>query len=291
MSNYREFSEAEIDQILQEVERSLSEANALIKSKNSPAKKAKKEELVPEEAFEEEKKDKEKEEDKEDKEEEAKKEEKKDIEEDEEKEKEEKEKEEKYEKAQPEEEPKLEEPKSSEEPALSEDEIKEIYQAIDPREFYAALTPEQLEGHFIVLREFLEKLYQKPSESQELPKQPELSQKSEDTIIKQLQEENKQLRDETTQIKKSLDLIAKAIEIGFTPQRKSIEGVSFIQKSSFDESNQQWDKQTLDNNLRAFYQDKNKVASLSKSDRDVIDSYVLRGVNRDKVEKILRGGK
>ena len=189
----------------------------------------------------------------------------------------------------------------SEDAPLTDEELEQIY---------GSMAPEELERHYMVIRQHMQAAYaqqdpgQQPAPEAPAPEQappPEqpmaMSEKAQNDLNKSefdsLKAENVKMKAETESIKKSLDLMAKALEVGFTPKRKSVEGLEFIKKSEADNPDAQpLSKSEIKSQINALYSDNSKVSSLSKSDRDAIDSYLLDGSGKETVEKILNlGGK
>jgi len=102
-----------------------------------------------------------------------------------------------------------------------------------------------------------------------------------------LKKENEALKTEQQKLNKSIDLLTKAIEAGFKPVRKSVAGVEFTTRSEEISEAKPLTKSELMEKIKV----KVKEPSLSKSERDLINQYVLYGTDKEKVEKLIIGGK
>lgn len=176
---------------------------------------------------------------------------------------------------------------------LSDDELHEIYASMDPAE---------LERHFMIIRSLLQGAYGDAGqgapesagapEGAPAPAAPQAGQpmqmserinKSEQATQSKLG----QLEKENLELKKSLEKVVSAMEIAFTPQRKAVTDLAFIQKGEM-----QGDvKELTKAEITTILSEKSKQPGLSKSDRDAINDYLLRGESKERVLEIVKGGK
>lgn len=169
---------------------------------------------------------------------------------------------------------------------------------------YSAMEPEEIERHFMVIREILQGIYGDQGEEQmegeggapemDAAPAPEASpagppameappeQAPDEEAFKS---ENKILKSEIAGLKAGLGNLAKAME-AMAPQRKSYTGI--LQKSE-DTSTTALSKSDLNAKISEIV----KKPTLTKSDRSTINTYCLTGVGAEEVMKIItnHGGK
>ena len=169
-----------------------------------------------------------------------------------------------------------------EEPQLSDEELHQIY---------GSMSPEELERHYMVIRQYMQEAYAKMEKSEKDSKEAGSSKDSE--AIESLKKDNASLKDKVGELQKSLEVAVKALEIGLKPVRKSVAGIEYVKKSEADSPVvKPLEKSELQAKVGEFYQDKAKVSALKKSERDAIDNFLLNGSDKEKVEQILNiGGK
>lgn len=155
---------------------------------------------------------------------------------------------------------------------ISDEELKEIY---------GSMPPEELQRHFMVIREILRGAQPAaaPAPAPEMGKSEGRS--AESKKIAELEKKNQELE-------KSLGRLAMVMETMFKPERKAVTDIAYIRKSEADNAE---DRQLSKEEIRALANEKCKDRSLSKSDREALNDYLLRGESSDKVMKIIRGGR
>jgi uncharacterized secreted protein with C-terminal beta-propeller domain len=121
--------------------------------------------------------------------------------------------------------------------------------------------------------------------------------KSEDkTMDKAEKEKLEGLEKSNSELRKQIELLTKAIEVGFKPQRKSVAGIEFIRKGEADQAAAKVEggqnfTQMSKSEITVALNEKCKDAGLTKSDRQAINDYLLYNEGREKVETILGGKK
>lgn len=168
---------------------------------------------------------------------------------------------------------------------LSDDELHEIYASMDPAE---------LERHFMIIRSLLQGAYGEAGEAQgaegapadqggaaPVPPQAEMGKSEDNARLSNLEQENATL-------KKSLEKVVSAMEIAFTPTRKAVTDLAFIQKG---EGAGPEVKEFNKSELTAILSEKCKSPGLSKNDREAINDFMLTGGSKEKVLEIVKGGK
>ena len=105
--------------------------------------------------------------------------------------------------------------------------------------------------------------------------------------LKSLKKENDSLKKDQEHLNKSIGLLTKAIEAGFRPIRKSVAGVEFTNRAEEVSEAKILTKSELLEKIKV----KVKETTLSKTDRDLINQYLLHGTDKEKVEKLIIGGK
>jgi hypothetical protein len=98
------------------------------------------------------------------------------------------------------------------------------------------------------------------------------------------------LEKSNSEMKSQIELLTKAIEAGFRPQRKSIEGIEYVRKSEADQGG----SAEPSNLSKAEITEKVKsldYSKLSKNDRNMIDEFILNNDVKAKahVEKLIGG--
>jgi hypothetical protein len=176
---------------------------------------------------------------------------------------------------------------------LSDDELNEIY---------GSMQPQELERHFMVIRQHLESAYaggqqqdagaQPPQQAapQAAPQAPpapagmEMG-KSEDLA----KSENVSLKQKLADQEIAITNLTKAFEALAKPQRKAVTDLEFIKKSDTeDQSSRELSKEEI----REAY-GKIGPAALSKGERDLVSDYFLHNTKKREVEQLIqsKGGK
>jgi hypothetical protein len=167
---------------------------------------------------------------------------------------------------------------------------------------YSAMEPEEIERHFMIIREILQGIYGEQGEEQiegeQAPEQeaaPEMEQAPEQEAAPEMEapseeeeafkSENKILKKEVAALKAGLGNLAKAME-AMAPSRKSFTGI--LHKSE-DTSVATLSK----SDITAKINEISRKPTLTKSERTAINTYCLTGVGADEVMKIItnHGGK
>jgi len=187
----------------------------------------------------------------------------------------------------PEEDPMAEEPMGDEmgdealegEGELSDDELHEIYASMDPSD---------LERHYMIVRSLLRDAYAKAekeevekcgdvTKSETKTKEDRLNKSESNEVVKKLEE----LEKSNSELKSSLAQAVKAIKILVKPERKAVTNeVEFVKKSEEEKQIEKMSKEEIRTKLNIKVKDE----SLSKKDRDTINTYLLSGA-RDEDEK------
>jgi hypothetical protein len=166
---------------------------------------------------------------------------------------------------------------------------------------YSAMEPEEIERHFMIIREILQGIYgnegeeqvegegqeqapqmdQAPEAAPEMDAAPEMGQEDEQAF----KSENKILKSEVAALKAGLGNLAKAME-AMAPTRKSFTGI--LHKSE-DTSVATLSK----SDITAKINEISRKPNLTKSERNTINTYCLTGVGADEVMKLItnHGGK
>jgi outer membrane biosynthesis protein TonB len=175
---------------------------------------------------------------------------------------------------------------------LSDEELAQIY---------GHMNPEELERHFMVIRQVLQSHYEQGGEEgqEQAPEAPEAA------AAPQMPEEEQQemaaqksaKEDELIALKKtieeqskSIELLGKAFEALTKPQRKAVTDVEYIRKSEVEENSKS--RNLSKDEIRDLY-GKINPGSLSKGERSMVNNYFLNGENKKEVEQIIqsKGGK
>lgn len=173
---------------------------------------------------------------------------------------------------------------------LSDEELHEIY---------ASMPPEELERHYMIIRSLMQDAYakaEKETKNETLAKSESGSEKA----LEELRKENEGLKKasddsakEVAALKKSLEGLAAAVEKTILkPVRKSVAGIEFVARNA--EGEKPETRPLTKSELTAKIKEKfdKDMASLSKSDREACNDFLLYNEGKEKVEKILGiGGK
>jgi hypothetical protein len=185
-------------------------------------------------------------------------------------------------------------------PEMSDEELHEIY---------GSMPHEELERHFMAIRSLLQDAYAQqdgsqaageaapaPADPSQDPSQapPAMMGKDEKDASKKDESMDKAekvkleaLEKSNSEMKHQIELLSKAVEAGFRPQRKSIEGIDYIRKGEGDAGTPaELSKSEITEKLG-----KVEYGKLSKNDREAINTYMLYDDKSAKahVEKILGG--
>lgn len=172
---------------------------------------------------------------------------------------------------------------------ISDEELKQIY---------GSMAPEELQRHFMTIREILRGAQpgadagaQAPApEAAPAPQAgaPMAMSEKETAVDKESAKKIEDLQKKNEELEKSLGRLAMVMETVFKPERKAVTDIAYIKKS---EAEGQEDKQFSKTEIRTLANEKCKDRSLSKSDRDALNDYLLREGSSDKVIQIIKGGK
>lgn len=174
----------------------------------------------------------------------------------------------------------------AEEGPLSDEELEQIY---------GGMEPEELERHFMMIRQVLQSHYGQGEEPQE--EAPEMPEQKQPEMAPEQMTQKSSKSDELVALKKtieeqskSIELLGKAFEALTKPQRKAVTEIEYIKKSEIEEISKS--KEMSKDDLKDLYL-KINPGSLSKSERSVINNYFLNGENKREVEHIIqsKGGK
>jgi hypothetical protein len=184
---------------------------------------------------------------------------------------------------------------------LSDEELNEIYQS---------MPPEELERHYMIIRQHLQSAYAKAEEGESgnrFPEgmhiQPEGERGAKQTThdgptggnesAMGKNEEFEAMKAKIAQQDKALETITKAFEIMTKPSRKAVTGtIDYIRKSELDGGNGgAEDVSGLSKKEKVSKLGAISPASLSKAERDQVNAYILRDEFKDEVDKILSRGK
>ena len=173
---------------------------------------------------------------------------------------------------------------------LSDEELHEIY---------ASMPPEELERHYMVIRSLMQDAYakaEKETQNETLAKSESGSEKA----VEQLRKENESLKKasedsakEVAALKKSLEGLASAVEKTILkPVRKSVAGIEFVQRNTGSPETESKPLTKAELTVKIKEKFDKEIGSLSKSDREACNDFLLRDIGKEKVEKILGiGGK
>jgi hypothetical protein len=161
----------------------------------------------------------------------------------------------------------------------------------DLAEIYASMPPEELERHIMIAQAVLSHMKGEDEEGAAYSAPPEqpmaMSEKADREGLAKAESRIDEIAKQVETIGKSVDLLTKAIEAGFKPIRKSVAGIEFTERAP--EGPEQ--KPLTKSELVAKLNDKAKSPNLSKADREVINRYCMYGEGRDQAEKLVSGGK
>jgi hypothetical protein len=171
------------------------------------------------------------------------------------------------------------EAQGDEDQALTDEELAQIYGSMDPQE---------LERHYSVIRQMIEQAYAKAEadESEEDESKEEEEKEEDEKDEKESMEKSEKISALEKQIadqNKALENIAKAFEIIAKPQRKAVTEIDFIRKSEAESS----DKTMTLEEVKAKA-NKLAPASLTKSERDQVNSFMLYGEGKEQIEKLIK---
>ena len=170
---------------------------------------------------------------------------------------------------------------------ISDEELKEIY---------GSMAPEELQRHFMAIREILRGAQQPSPEAGAQPPAappapagaPMAMSEKENGMNKTEQAEFEALKKKNQELEASLGRLATVMEVALRPERKAVTDIAYIQKSENDKPE---GKELSKAEVRALANEKCKDKSLSKNDRDAISDFLLRGEQSEKVMQIIKGGK
>lgn len=167
---------------------------------------------------------------------------------------------------------------------LSDDELHQIYASMDPSD---------LERHYMIIRGMLRDAYAKMEKSEDGSSDAS-TKKDEVDMVKKSEYENKisELEKSNEEMKKSLEAAIKAVELISKPERKAVTSeVQVLGKTESDVSSgkeSDIDYSSLSKSeITAELNKKVRDPNLSKSDRDIINGYLLRGEGQKEVIKLL----
>ena len=177
---------------------------------------------------------------------------------------------------------------------ISDEELQQIYGSLDDQE---------LERHYSVIRDQLSQRYSQGDQSQQQPPaqapaeqaQPEAAapameaqpednmNKSESAVITSLQKT-------VAEQAQAIEMITKAFETIAKPQRKSVTNIQVMQKSEFENGGE---KQLSKEEIKEKATKLSKSASLNSDERTLINRFFLQGEGQDEVQKLIhsKGGK
>ena len=162
---------------------------------------------------------------------------------------------------------------------LSDEELEQIY---------SSLPPEELERHYSIIRQHLDQAYQKAEEDES--EEEEKEEKKDDDKDMEKSEKVASLEAKVAQQEKALENIAKAFEILAKPQRKAVTDIQYIRKSEAEQGAGKTDHSKEE--IKAWHA-KVGAGSLSKSEREQVNSYFLYDEGKEEIEKLInsKGGK
>lgn len=161
---------------------------------------------------------------------------------------------------------------------ISDDELKEIY---------GSMPPEELQRHFMVIREILRGAQPEASPAPAPAPEAEASPKPEMDKSEGANKEIEDLKKKNEELEKSLSRLALVMETVFKPERKAVTDIAFIKKSEADNAE---DKHLSKEEIRKLANEKCRDRTLSKSDREALNDYLLYGGSSDQVMKIIKSG-
>lgn len=171
-----------------------------------------------------------------------------------------------------------------EEGPISDDELKEIY---------GTMEPEELQRHFMIMREILRGSMEQGAAPEAAPAAPApeaggapMAMSEKESIVKS---EFDALKAKNEELEKALGRLTMVMESTLLkPARKAVTDIAYIQKSEHDSGEE---KQFTKSEIRTLCNEKCKDRSLSKSDREALNDYLLNGGSSDKIMQIIKGGK
>lgn len=178
---------------------------------------------------------------------------------------------------------------------LSDEELAQIY---------GSMPPEELERHYSIIRQQLQSAYGQeqaaPAEAAPAAEQqaapapaaaapaPEMQKSEKDQVIAALQ---KQVGDQAA----AIEQITKAFEVLAKPSRKSITEIQYMAKSEADAPANGGTGETAAMTKEQVKEAARKLnpAKLEKAERDMVNKFYLEGVGQKEVEKLIhsKGGK
>lgn len=159
---------------------------------------------------------------------------------------------------------------------LSDEELDQIYGAMDP---------EELERHYMMIRQHLQSAMAKmeEEESKEEEKKEEAKEEPKEEEKKEDMEKSEKiaaLEQKLADSDKKLELMAKAIDLVVNrPTRKAVTGIEYIQKSE-PESKKPLSESEVKEKVRQF-----KPSELSKSEREAVNAFLLHGEQKADILK------
>jgi len=168
---------------------------------------------------------------------------------------------------------------------LNDEELHQIYSSMDPSD---------LERHYMIIRSMLRDAYAKMEKTEDSSEDQQNSNEEEDMAkTEELEKKVSELTKSNDEMQKSLEAAVKAMQIIAKPERKAVTSeVQVLGKTESDVANGtnegSVDYTSLSkSDITEKLNDKVRDPSLSKSDRDAINGYLLRGEGQDQVIKIL----
>lgn len=170
---------------------------------------------------------------------------------------------------------------------LSDEELAQIY---------GSMAPDELERHYSIIRQQLQAAYaqdqgqQAPAEQQAAAAPaPEAAAQAAPAEMEK-SEKVSELEKKVAEQAQALEQITKAFEALAKPSRKSITDIQFMAKSEHDNagSNKPMTAEEIKEKARKL-----NPAALTKSEREMINAFYLRGEGQDEVQKLInsKGGK
>lgn len=169
---------------------------------------------------------------------------------------------------------------------LSDEELNQIY---------GSMPPDELERHYMVIRQHLQDAYAK-AEAGSIGAKPEGEKATNPNPTPGSAGSDKMDKSEVDakfaalekKFEDQMTKVVQALEIGFTPQRKSIANqFEVVRKSEIENG----EAKPLSKEDKIAELKKIGPAALSKSERDDMNAYILRGECEEVVDKIISRGK
>jgi len=171
---------------------------------------------------------------------------------------------------------------SEEDAPLNDEELQQIY---------SSMAPEELERHYSIIRQALQASYgeQAPEEQQAAPAEAAPAEAAPAAPEMEKSEKVMELEKKIAEQAQAIEQITKAFEVLAKPSRKSITDIQVMAKSEAD-SGQNGPMTQDEIKSKAG---KLSPASLSKSERDLVNRFFLHGEGQQEVEKLInsKGGK